>query len=202
MALSESEKAKRHYQMRKNNGLCPRCGKKLDRVGHYCSECLLKVSEYQKDTRKLLQSIGICPVCRKEKLFGSEKNCPECRAKSLSRKKFTPEQRKKYNENFKIQQKNIYKERAEKGICTRCGKFKAKFGAKKCTICLEKDAALHRKKYLNKADERLNRKINNLCYRCGKPLSENTKTSFCEICYEKCCKNLEKAREKSPWGVK
>lgn len=200
MALSQAEINKRHYRKRKDNGLCPRCGKKLDRKGHYCTNCVEKHNEYQRDTKRLLRSIGICPECRKEKLFGDERTCLECQANAYSRKHPTEEQRKRYNEKFKIQQKELYKIRSEKGICTRCGKFKAKDGAKKCEICLEKNAALHRQKYLKKQNERLIRKLNNLCYQCGEPLDETAKTSFCKKCYEKCCKNLEKAREKSPWG--
>lgn len=138
-------RCEKFYKNRKLNGLCPRCGKKLDRNGHYCRECLEKVNKYNRDTRKFLISIGICPICRKEKLFGDEKSCIICRG-SRGKYNITEEQRKKYNEKFRIKQKIVYQNRSDNGICTRCGKRKAAAGRKKCNICLEKNANIKRNK--------------------------------------------------------
>lgn len=38
MALTQKERSARNYKLKKENGLCPKCGKPLDREGHYCSE--------------------------------------------------------------------------------------------------------------------------------------------------------------------
>lgn len=40
MALTQKEISHNCYKRRKDNGLCPRCGKPLDRIGHYCTNCL------------------------------------------------------------------------------------------------------------------------------------------------------------------
>ena len=79
MALTQKERSAMFYKNRKDNGLCPRCGKILDREGHYCSECLEKVNEYKRENREFYRENGICPVCGKEGNDG--KFCKECGAK-------------------------------------------------------------------------------------------------------------------------
>ena len=139
--MTETEYARFYYINRKINGLCPRCGKELDREGHYCSTCLQKNNDYQNETRAFLKSIGICPICRKEQLYGDERRCLECKAKTFGYvKPLTEEQKIRYGNNFKEYQRNLYRERAEQNICTKCGKRKAKHNRKKCEICLEKDS--------------------------------------------------------------
>lgn len=135
------------YQFYKRMGICPKCKKKTDREGKQCQECLDKENDYSNKTRKFLKEIGICPVCRKEKLFGNERQCISCRQKNYERNlTITKEQKKRYNDAFRKQQRSLYQERSEKGICTRCGKRKAYYGKKKCKICLDKDSELHRLK--------------------------------------------------------
>lgn len=145
MALTQKEISARHYKNRKENGLCPRCGKPLDREGHYCSECLEKVNEYSRETREFCKENHICTVCRKEIVFGTDKICFECRVKrDKYRNALTEEQKMRYGKRFKEQQKSSYQQRSGQGICTKCGKRKATAGKKKCAICLEKDAYIHR----------------------------------------------------------
>lgn len=181
MALTQKEISRRFYESRKNSGLCPACGKELDREGHYCSECLKIHNEYNRETKILCRNNGICPVCRKEKLFGDEKQCILCREKAFERKKpLTDEQKKRYAETFKKSQRELYKERSENGICTRCGKIKAERGKKKCAVCLEKDAIRHRLK-TDVTHSREYRKEHNLCYRCGGIRKEGY--LLCEKCY-------------------
>lgn len=144
MALTQKEISHNHYQRRKDNGLCVRCGKLLDRKGHYCSECNEKQNEYQRKTRKFCIENKICWVCRKNKVGRDETICPECRAKRYSAiKPLTIERKEKYNKRFKKQQKALYKERKTNGICTRCGKRRAIQGKTKCGVCLERDAYNH-----------------------------------------------------------
>ena len=190
--MTQKEINKRHYYNRKNNGLCPRCGKPLDREGHYCSECLEKVRKYRIENRKFFVENNICTVCGKEKVPNGERICPECRAKNAERKHITDEQRARYNKNVRKKQNLLYKQRSEMGICTRCGKRKAMFGKKKCGICLQKDADIHRKKYLNKPNIKEYRKENHLCYFCGEPI-DTTEKNICSSCQDK-FKKLSKGR--------
>lgn len=139
--MTETEYARFYYINRKSNGLCPRCGKELDREGHYCSTCLAKTNDYQNETRVFMRSIGVCPYCRKEKLYGDERRCIECSAKAFAyAKPLTEEQKIRYGNNFKEYQRNLYRERADQGICTKCGKRKAKHKRKKCANCLDKES--------------------------------------------------------------
>lgn len=140
---SGSDRIKRIYYHHKENGLCVRCGKTNDRPWTtLCVKCREKQTRQQAETRKWYREHGICHCCGKEKLYGVEKRCLECSAKSYEYKAehpITEEQRIRYNNNFKQQQRNLYKERAEQGICTRCGKQKADYGRKKCRMCLDKN---------------------------------------------------------------
>lgn len=186
MSLSQKEISAMFYKKRKDNGLCPRCGKLLDREGHYCSECLLKENKYRRESRMFCKQNGICPVCGKERLFGDEKQCISCRQKNYEKRKpLTGEQKERYGKRFRKQQKSLYRERAEKGICTRCGKRKADTGKKKCRICLDKDAEIHRKRTYEKKSVREQRKENYLCYYCGKKIDRKT-GQICQSCWERC----------------
>lgn len=165
--VSQNELNKRNYYRHKQNGECPRCGKPLDRDGHYCKKCLEKYIEYQRENRKFYREHHLCVVCGKIRVPKGERICPECRAKNANRRKLSEEQRIKANENHKKSQKLIYMQRAENGICTRCGKRKAAPGKKKCEICLQKDAEVHRRKNMCGINIREYRKENRLCYFCG-----------------------------------
>lgn len=44
---------KKLYNYRRENGLCPKCGKPLDRKGFYCEECREKQTAYSRETREL-----------------------------------------------------------------------------------------------------------------------------------------------------
>lgn len=152
--MTQAEISKRIYYHHKENGLCVRCGKKNDRERTLCSQCREKATIQQRQVKEWYRENGICPDCRQEKLYGQEKICILCKAKLYEAKqkhKPTEEQQMKYRNNFKEQQRNLYKLRTEQGVCTRCGKFKAAFGKKKCEICLEKDrlAQIKRRERLN-----------------------------------------------------
>ena len=195
--MTRQEISERHYRKRKDNGLCPRCGKELDREGHYCSECLAKNREYRKNNRLFYKQNGLCSACGKEKAFGDEMQCISCREKHRRRKKETKEQRERYNEKFKEYSRNLYKERIEQGICPRCGKRKVAYGRKKCQICLNKDAERHREKSYKKRNERDYRIENHLCWYCGEPAMENKK--ICLSCHERCTENGKKSLRKNDY---
>lgn len=173
------------YKKRRDEGVCVKCGKELDRQGVYCSKCLVKISKEHKDMRQWYQSNGICPVCKKEKLFGDEKECPVCAAKKYeitmrSRKKHGTEH---YNSNHAEWQKKKYHERIKLGICARCGKRKADYGYKTCGICRMKG----RKSKLRSSKKEEWRE-NGLCVFCGEPVKENFKV--CEKHYNMCIEKL------------
>lgn len=83
MALTQKERSASHYRSRKDNGLCPRCGKPMDREGHYCSSCLEKnriiVKKIEIFIEKIIyaQSAGKIrfPVRKKSVLNAERKEC-------------------------------------------------------------------------------------------------------------------------------
>nr|DAZ45864.1 MAG TPA: Thaumarchaeal output domain 1 [Caudoviricetes sp.] len=171
------------YRRRKAAGLCVECGKPLDRVGAYCIECCRAHSEDSKQQKRWYADGGVCPVCKTNKLMGTERCCPECRAKSTeyaSRKRNT--NRDLYNKQHAEWAKIQYAERVEKGLCTRCGKRPAKDGAHTCVYCAEKTNAYHRRK---RAEKRLNaqeRYEKGICRFCNNPVKDGYK--LCEHHYQ------------------
>ena len=136
---------KKLYERRKADGVCTECGNEKDREGFYCKSCLEKHKRYTNETRHFWASVGICPQCGKRELIGTQKICLECLAyqaeyRANHKQVLTEEQRIRKNE---VARKR-YQDRVEKGVCTHCGKFKADYGKKKCKICLDKDATVHR----------------------------------------------------------
>lgn len=190
-----NKKGNNYYQRRKKKSLCVRCGKKIDRIGCYCTNCNEKRKEYNRKTRDFCRENHICTECKKEKVYGEDKICFECRAK---RNKYRRKMTEKQKRNFREQQNKLYKQRAEQGICTRCGKRKASFDRKKCAICLEKDAEIHRKRYFDKQNIREYRKKKHLCYYCGKPIDRND-GQICLSCWESCQKNGMKSSSKNEY---
>lgn len=133
------------YQFYKRMGVCPRCKEKIDGKTILCKRCSEIANEYTKAHRKMLVSIGVCPVCRKEKLPEGRKQCELCRQKNYEiQKTISEKKRRKYRKTFNKKQKTLYKYLSIKGICTRCKKEKALIGKKKCQNCLEKDREWHR----------------------------------------------------------
>lgn len=174
MALTQKDYSEKCYRNRRGNNLCPRCGAELDREGHYCRRCRDKANEYQRENRAFYISVRVCPYCRKETLFGEERQCIECREKAYARRKpYTEEQRERYNNRFRSQQRSLYRERAEKGICTRCGKRKPIKGKKKCKPCLIYDANKHKK-----PPKEQKKKPEGICYFCNNPVM--TGKTICE----------------------
>lgn len=164
--MSQSEYSKRFYWKRKSEGLCPTCGKAKDRNGHYCSTCLIKQRIRQRENRAFYRENHLCTSCGKNAVFGNDKTCFECRAKKEQRRKEpTKEQKERYRSNFRERQNRLYRERVEKGICTRCGKTKAIPGKKKCGMCLGRDAELHRRKYFDKPSTIEYRKDNKIVFK-------------------------------------
>ena len=193
--MSQKEISARHYRKRKENGLCVRCGVTLDRKGIYCSKCLEKRREYVKQTRDFYRKNHLCSVCGKNKVFGDEKTCPECRAKDQNRKdNYTQEKKdrdyKKWYENRKIKNKEIHNKRIELGLCTKCGKRKADEGYRTCTKCRKKNTEYNRTRNYKK-ENNSDRIKQDLCYFCDNPVEEGFK-----VCEKHRQLNIEKSRSK------
>lgn len=177
------------YRRRKQNGICTQCGKKPPVEGKtMCAECAEQRRIYQRETRKFLLQFELCPKCGKNKLFGDEKNCPECRAAFANRQmKYREKNQEEYNEKQRIEHRAIYGKRKEQGICVRCGKRKPKNGYSTCEICQQKDRERKRIMYGYGTHDRHERLKYGLCYFCDNPVKDGYKV--CEKHYQM---NLQK----------
>ena len=177
------------YEEAKRNGICAKCFKKpalKDRA--LCETCLEKARVDSRITRKNLIELGICPLCKKELIMGSERTCPECRAKMAERQS---KKRKEHPDIVREQRRRsesaTYTRRKEQGLCTRCGKEltdKRFFTCDKCRAYLrEKDRA---------PIEKRERYKYNLCLFCDNELVEGHKV--CQKHLDVMQTNVSKAR--------
>lgn len=185
--MSTTTTYQKRFKTRKEQGLCLKCGKSLDRDGVYCVACRKYITEQEALLRHWYQDNGICPRCGKNSLIGDEKQCPECNAKMY---KINTRSRKRLGKEHCNQQHNEWarkehQRRISEGICTRCGKRKADSGYKTCGICRAKIRNYRRIKY--KKPDRSERQEQGLCYFCDNPVKEGYKV--CEKHYQM---NLEK----------
>ena len=157
----------------------------MDRDGVLCIVCLAKANYERNATRKLYQKYRVCPRCRKNNLFGDEKNCLECAAKQYETVMRTRD-KEHYNEAHREWSKRTHHEMIEKGICTRCRKRSADNGYKTCGICRAKSRDGKRK---NNKPNRSERFEQGLCYFCDNPIKQGYK--LCDFHYEK---NVQNAR--------
>lgn len=166
------------YKERKEKGLCVKCGKEKDALGVFCSECKGKDNEYKRMSYSFYISIGICPRCKKEKLYGDERACLTCSAERYGRQ--LNRNRERANEVHRKSSKKIYDESSANGICTRCNKRKAEEGKKCCKMCNQRRNEYRRAK---RGIPRRLRPDFGLCYLCGDTAKEGQKV--CAACHEK-----------------
>ncbi len=137
-----------------------------------CRSCREKRTEEMAKDRQFYAEHGICPRCHKNKLFGDEKVCPECKAENtnrimLKRKDRIPE----YNAYMRDYLRKEHHRRIAEGICTRCGKRKADSGYKTCGNCRSKET---RKKQVRNYQP-LTRYERGLCKFCDNPVEAGYK---------------------------
>lgn len=173
-------------------GLCIECGGKLDTDGKICSLCRQKA----KDAYRLYLSIGICPRCKKEKLYGTEKSCPECKAKAASymtakRENMTESEKEIQRKKDNAYNKAKYDRHKEAGICVYCGKRKSESPYISCSICTAKRKIYYRE-HTGKYIQRHERASYGLCYVCGRHLDREGKA--CKACSDKAAAVLAENR--------
>ena len=182
------------YFRRKRDGLCVRCGEKAVRGKVMCAECAAKQKIIAKNNREFYRSMGFCYRCGKNKLFGDEKECPECLAKMYEANKKSIQRR---NIDLSDYYKKYYQKLKESGKCLDCKK-NVENGHVYCDACLIKRRNLG-KKYRRKNDncsiDRSERPSYGLCYTCGEPLDRDGR--ICQKCADKMIMNLQTKRGKT-----
>lgn len=199
MALTQKEISKNFRKKRKEQCLCLKCGKSLDREGTYCTECRRIKTQEDADRRKWYQSHGICPRCGKNDLFGDEKVCLECNAKAYAATMRSRDNlgRSHYNAVHNEWARKEHQKRIVQGICTRCGKRKSDVGYKTCGICRADNREKKRKSDMRPS--RIERVDKGICYFCDEPVKPGYKV--CEKHYNMNlakldCDECRKEREK------
>ena len=111
------------YERYRAKGLCGSCGKKL--IGNrkeksICASCQARNSKYIKENIKFYRDHNLCPRCGKERLFGDEKACPECKAKAANYNENHPKSMEEKAKTLISNKKRIEYRRANR-LCTDCG---------------------------------------------------------------------------------
>ena len=152
-----------------------------------CSTCAGEKLKGKAERREWLKSIGYCPVCGKNMLFGEEKICPECLADKYSRScKDTDKKHKQYLVRAS--------KKKEQGLCHSCSN-KAAEGHTYCLQCLAKRRVQEKRYRALKSGDYMDRGERygyGLCYRCGEPL--DTDKRLCSTCCEATAKNFRGIR--------
>lgn len=183
-----------YFKQRVANGLCGACGKPNDRTDKTtCLACSQKRSKDIVEERKFYIANGVCPRCHKNSLVGSEKVCIECKAHATNlveaKRHSSQENIDNYNDYMANYQRQMYAQRKEQGICTRCGK--RKITDKRyvtCEMCRHKLSDNRRIKANKETGN--DRVAKGLCYWCGEPQKDGYK--ICEKHYQM---NVEKAHK-------
>jgi len=190
------------YQRRKALGVCPYCGGELDEEGRVtCTKC----RQREKEWRDTLQANHICPSCKRNRIYGSDKRCPECRAYEANRRaqaRLNDEKR----EIFNAQQRKSKHKREEiarqNGMCIRCHKRKSDNpNGGMCAYCKAKQRAYqrdHRSKERDMPERSLWVEMG-LCYQCGSP-NDNLPKHFCKRCSERNGHNFDGHRTTEHWS--
>jgi len=142
-----------------------------------------KKYDRQYERYDYLKKIHICVNCGNMETEPNSIYCFECREKIYNRNSRYYEQNKeKLKRQRKDYFKNLYYQRKELGICTKCGKRNV--CSKSSTLCIDCYVKKKRQKdkRWNNEIPRDERKYYNLCYVCGK--AEIYKSNLCIKHYE------------------
>ena len=137
--------------------------------------------------------MGICPSCRKYKLYGDENLCIECKAYFANKQQ---KRRNTDNERIKNQKMESYKKvaefRNENNLCTKCGKPRTD-NHKMCGICRAKNTIKCRETRNKKGGKIEQREEDGLCRFCDNKRKVGYKV--CEL-HHKRLTALSRSREK------
>lgn len=199
MALTRKEIDARYAEKCKKEGRCPACGKKKDAEGYYCYSCKAKDNERKRKDREYCRQNHICTACQKERVYGNEKTCFNCREKACEiRNLYSDEQREKYKRISMASARKTRERLLREGRCPVCKERKLEEGRRKCRLCLNKDAERQRLKRIEQQDVREYRKKNNLCYFCGGSIEVKGK-SVCNACSAQRKLDSAKAKKNKYW---
>ena len=128
------------YRYRRSKGLCVDCGKPAEDNFVRCTVCRARNRENLKEDRAFYKKMGICPRCRKHKIYNQEGECPECKAEhaEYKRRRIEKEGTEVRNAYQREYGKKAYAKKKAAGLCPRCGKRKGLNGNVFCGICLDK----------------------------------------------------------------
>ena len=179
---------KKTYENRKKMGVCVSCGKEREDKNYVCCKsCRDNQKKYSSEARIFYLNLRICPRCKKNRLFGTEKTCIECLADISEERKHG--KKKKYSSQA---YRSRISKMKENGICRGCAHRKVEVGKTYCSICLQKKRE-RAKQYLVEKNEiniidRHERPNYGLCYFCGNELDRNGRS--CQKCADKTTANL------------
>lgn len=187
-----------YFNRRVLQGLCGDCGNPIGKDGtkHRCRVCADKINTYNAETREWMKERGFCPICHKNRIYGSEKKCVECRAKSANlAQRRRDNNREEYNRYARELHARKVEEWKSKGLCSRCGRERDDKRFETCSRCRRKSREQKRKDDLRKRDYidiRKYRSENNLCI-CGKPVIEGQK--LCKEHYDIAIERIKKLND-------
>lgn len=146
-----------------------------------------------REERAFYVSVGLCPRCGNNKLFGDERNCPECSAKAQEyNERYKTEHPEKVRQNTNAYHRSVYQQRKEAGLCVRCGKRMPLHNDLRCGICKEKmDLRKQERRMRNGKLTRKERLEQGLCYFCGAETVPGLKV--CEKHRQVCAENGNKS---------
>ena len=102
---------------------------------------------YETKIRRYYASIGKCPYCHgRNKLFGDEKMCPECRAKSWEYSNYYKQNHPEFAEKTRQSARDKRISRAENNLCITCGQPLTDTRYKSCEKCRFKNMLRMRRK--------------------------------------------------------
>lgn len=146
--MSDKNYGKKLRDSRRAAGLCYYCAKPTENPNSMCNACKERTRAAGKRKRELCVSIGICPVCGKNELYGNNKSCIEC----LYRYR---DYASKNREKQKLRMRALFASRREAGLCYSCGGEADRGAGKSCTKCAARAREYKRKEREKKKAESL-----------------------------------------------
>lgn len=142
--------------------------------------------ETQKETRKWLKEHHLCKECYSKDAYtlSGRTLCAECAAKAAERKRFAKAKNAEYKQRQIEAVKKWRKEKAESGLCSRCGKRKTDGIHKTCDYCRYKMKQRRREERAKVATTNYPRGENGYCWQCNKNMALPG-YRLCQECYSK-----------------